>query len=92
MLNQEEITYIVALIDDLETDLRNSNLPASSKLICSLANFLSKKQPLGWLMLANFISDHLGVVEIRLALLHLMPEVKELIDPYRPDQEAETAC
>lgn len=89
MFNDEYIAHLVLQLDDLETDLRNSNLPESSKLIFSLANFLTKKQPLGWLMLANFISDHLEVLEIRLALLHLMPEIQKLICPSQPDQEAD---
>lgn len=87
MLNVEETANVITLLEDLETNLRNSNLPESSKLIFSLANFLTQKQPLGWLLLSNFISDHLEVVEIRLALLHLLPKVKDIICPVQPEEE-----
>ncbi|MBA7532995.1 hypothetical protein ES705_25230 [subsurface metagenome] len=86
MMNEEEMANVVQLIEDLLTDLRNGNLPETCKLIASLGNFLTNKQPLGWQMLATFLMDTLDEAHIRTSLLHFLVKVKDEICPSQPDQ------
>lgn len=88
MLNDEEITHLVSALGDLETDLLNGNIPMSEKQIISLCGFLTRKQPFEWRSLAAFVIGLLDEAESRIALLHLVPKVKEKICPFQPDQEA----
>ena len=92
MLNAEHIPHIVTLLDDLEIDLRNGNVPASKLLVISIVNFLPKEQPLAWRELGSFIIDHLDETDSRIAFLQLLPLVKEFICPFQPDQEADKVC
>lgn len=87
MMNEEETANVVQLLEDLQTDLRNGNIPESIKLIAALGNFLTNKQPLGWQMLSVFLMDNLEEAQIRTSLLHFIPKLKEEICPSQSDQE-----
>ncbi len=92
MLKTEHAAPIVDLLNDLEIDLRNGNVPAAKLLIVSIVNFLPKQQPLDWRDLGNFIIDHLDETDSRISLLQLVPVVKELICPFQPEQEVKPQC
>ncbi|MBA7588043.1 hypothetical protein ES708_30091 [subsurface metagenome] len=87
MLSINDTAHVVTQITDLRTDLANGNVPGAEKLITQLGNFLPKKQPLEWEMLAAFLIDHLKEAETRVALMHFLGKINELLDPFRPDQE-----
>lgn len=89
MLNQEETANVVTLLEDLQTDLRNGNIPASKLLIISIVNCLALKQPLEWKSLGDFISDNLEEAQIRTSLLHFLPKVKLLVGSSQSVQEAD---
>lgn len=92
MLNEEETANVMQLLEDLQVDLRNGNIPAAKLLFVSLANCLSQKVPIEWDLLGNFISDHCMDAVSRAALLHLIPKITELSCPSQPDQDADTEC
>ena len=92
MMNPEEKANIVQLMEDLETDLRNGNIPAAKLLIISLANNLALKQPIEWQRIGTFLSDHLDDPQLRTALLHLLPKLRELVSPFQADQIEEQEC
>jgi len=87
-MTEEETVNIVTLLEDLETDLRNGNVPAAKLLIISLINCLTRMQPLEWKMIGEFVKANLDDHDCRLALLRVVPKVRELICPSQPDQEA----
>ena len=88
MLNQEETANIVQLLDDLCLDLRNGNVPAAKLLVISISNCLHLKLPIDWSSLGSFVDDNLCEYEFRVALIHLIPKLKELVCPFLSDQEA----
>lgn len=87
MLNEEQTANIVTLIEDLEVDLRNGNIPKSRELITSLANNLANTLSLNWRMLESFTHAYLEEAETRAALLHFLPKLREIICPFQPSQE-----
>ena len=88
MLNQDESENIVQLLDDLHVDLRNGNVPAARLLVISIANCLLLKLPIEWTMLSSFVGESLSEYEFRVALIQLIPKLKELVYPFHPVEEA----
>lgn len=88
MLNEAETTNIIQLMDDLEIDLRNGNVPAAKLLIVSIVNCLLLKFPLEWKMLGELFIGNLETYETRVALLHLLSLLKDMLWPVESGTEA----
>lgn len=91
MLTQEHVEALKPLLEDLNVDLLNGNVPAIQVLIPQIVNLLIHAISMDWKTLATFITGKLEQAPTRTALLHFLPQLQEMICPSQPEPEATTS-